>query len=255
VPHAEWKVQRIICRAVLQGREIECFATYAVPPQDQVIYQRIADDALTYAIRRRSSVKRYFKAPIRNPLFATVFVATTVAGLSIAFACYLFRYVRFGDPQTYSILGGVAGFCAIGVAAIGWSVSGWVTHRTARSKLTMDVVAARYAQAAFGDALAAFNRELKDKRIDSATLRQMERSGKVEERTAVQGLRYLLNYYEFISVGVLKGELDAAIVEKTLRGNLTFIFEQSMIYILEVQRDNPRTLEHFSALYRHYKEP
>lgn len=255
MPHAEWKVQRVICRAVLQGREIECFATYAVPPHDQAVYQRIAADALTHAIRRQSAIKRYFKAPIRNPLLVSVIVAATVAGMSLCFACYLFSHVRFEDERTYSILGAVAGFCAIGVAAIGWSVSGWITHRTARSKLTMDVVAARYAQAAFGDALAAFNRELKDRRIDSAALRGMEQSGKPDELAAVQGLRYLLNYYEFISVGVLKGELDAAIVEKTLRGNLTFIYERSMIYILEIQRDNPRTLEHFSALYRHYKEP
>lgn len=254
MPHHDWTTQRIICRAVLQGRADVTFAEYAVSAEDQVVYRRMADEALTAVIRRRSSTKRYFRARIRNPILLVVALAVLIAAASLSMAVFLWRQVDMADANTYSVIGSVAGFSAIAAAATGWMISGWVTHRTGRSKLTMDVVAARFSQPAFGDALTAFNKVLLGRRIDSALVARLEASGDEDDRRALQGLRYLLNFCEFISVGVLEGELDERIVAKTLRGTLTYVHDHSSLYIGDLQRKNARTLEHFTTLRRHYAE-
>lgn len=254
MPHHDWKTQKLVCHAILIGKAERAFADHGVSLADQRIYRRMADDALAQVIRRRSSAKRYFAAHIRNPLFLVVALATGIAALSLLSAWMLFDYVDLTKPESYPIFGSVATFCAIGIAASGWAVAGWVTHRTGRSKLTMDVVAARYAQPAFGEALAAFNKVLLRRRIDATVIAALEQSADQDERRAVQGLRYLLNYFEFISVGVLEGELDERIVARTLRGTLVTVYDLSLLYIAELQRTNPRTLEHYSTLRLHFRD-
>ena len=254
MPHHDWTTQRIICRAVLQGRTDATFAEHAVSVEDQVVYRRMAEEALTSVIRRRSSAKRYFTARIRNPISLIALLAVVIAATSLFMAAYLWRQVDLTDPGTYSMVGSVAGFSAIAAAATGWMISGWVTHRTGRSKLTMDVVSSRFSQPAFGDALTAFNKTLINKQIDTAVVERLERSGDEDDRRALQGLRYLLNFSEFIAVGVLEGELDQRIVSKTLQGTLTYVHDHAFLYISDLQRRDPRILEHFTILRRHYAE-
>lgn len=254
MPHHDWKTQKLICHAVLTGRAEEAFAAHGVALHDQAIYHRMADDALAGVIRKRSAARRYFTARIRNPLLLVVAAAAFVSAVCLIVAWELSETVNLADPGTYPVLGSLAAFAAIGVAAMGWAVSGWVTHRTGRSKLTMDVVAARYAQPAFGDALAAFTKVLLNRRIDGELVGALERSTDEDERAAVQGLRYMLNYFEFIAVGVLEGELDERIVAKTLRGTLNTVYDLSVLYITELQSKNPRTLENYSTLRRHFRD-
>ncbi|MCP3734507.1 DUF4760 domain-containing protein [Sphingomonas sp. RP10(2022)] len=252
----EWAVQRSICHGILQGRAEAVFSTYTVDAIDQSAYRRMADDALTVVIRRRSAAKRYFRIRIKNPIWIGIAFATTFGALAFAAAVVLARWIDLANAQTYPIVGAMAGFCAIGVAAIGWGVSGWITHRTARSKLTMDVVAARFAQPAFNDALTAFNTIRREHHhVTSALVDHLAASPDENDRKALQGLRYLLNYFEFIAVGVTEGELDERIVAQTLRGNITYVYDTTALYILDLQAKNPRTLEHFTALRRHYREP
>jgi len=252
----EWAVQRSICHGVLQGQATAVFSTYVVDEMDQSAYRRMADDALTVVIRRRSAVKRYFRIRIKNPIWIGIAFAATFGALAFAAAATLACSIDLSQQNTYPIVGATAGFCAIGVAAIGWGVSGWITHRTGRSKLTMDVVAARFSQPAFNDALTAFNTLRRDQgRITSALVDRLAVSASEDDRKALQGLKYLLNYFEFIAVGVTEGELDERIVAQTLRGNITYVHDASVLYILDLQARNPRTLEHFTALRRHYREP
>lgn len=243
-----------LCEAILRGDADGLLLAHQVDKVEEAYLRRLADEAVSAAVARHSAFRRYYRVRIRNPL-ALVMLAAAVMGLvCFAGAVYLAHYVTWSDPTTYSILGSVAGFCAIGVAGMGWAVAGWVTHRTHRSKLTMDIVAARFSQPAFGEALTAFLRVFRYRRIDAATIQQCDASGTDDERKAVQGLRYLLNYAEFIAVGIIEGELDDRIVARTLRGTLNGIYDRSSTYIRELQADNPRTLEHFSMLRRHYRD-
>lgn len=254
MPDHDWNTQRTICRAILRGEADSIFAVHQVSATDQILYRRMADEAITAVIRRRSAAKRYFTARVRNPILLVTVLAALIAAVCAGMALTLWRWVDASNPATYSIVGSVAGFSAIGAAAIGWTMSGWITHRTSRSKLTMDVVASRYAQPAFGEALTAFNKVLLGRRIDSTLVARLQASDDDDDRRALQGLRYLLNFCEFIAVGVLEGELDARIIGKTLRGTLTYVHDHSQLYIGDLQRTDPGALEHFSMLRRHYVE-
>lgn len=253
VPH-RWAEQREICRAILCGNPSPAFDRYRVSELDRTIYERMTQDALDQLIRRRSPARFYFRAQIKNPIWFSTLLSAAIGVSALASASYLSVHVDLSDDKTLPILGSVAAFCAIAVAAIGWGVAGWIAHRNNRSKYTLDTVAARYSQPAFSDALRHFNRAFKDRRVNTAMVEQLASSKDTSDQSAVQGLRCLLNYFEFISVGILQGELDERIVAKTLRGNLLFVYQQSAAYIRDLQRNNPKTLEHFTLVSRHFQE-
>lgn len=49
-------------------------------------------------------------------------------------------------------------------------------------------------------------------------------------------MRHILNWFEFIAVGVALGDLDLNIVTMTVRSNLTFYTDKCLIYISELRR-------------------
>lgn len=252
--HWRWEEQAAICRAVLEGRAEAVFAERRIPLVEQARYRWMANEIVAHTVRRHSSFSRYFAASIKNPIRLSTGLSAVIGTLFMLAALGLFTAVDLADRTTYPILGAVAGFCAISVAAIGWGVSGWIAHRNNRSRYTLDVVAARYAQTAFTDALRGFNEVFKGVAINEATVAALANDPDPEKRKAVQGLRYLVNYFEFIAVGVLEGEIDEKIVAKTLRGNLIYIYDRCATYIIDLQRTNPRTLENFTALRLHYRD-
>jgi hypothetical protein len=245
-----------ICRAILRGEEAAAaaFDQYNVSLLEQAAYRRIAHEAVDAVVARHSVLKRYFAAPIRNPIRVTTYMAGALAIVASAGALALVPYIALDDPTRLPVLSGFVGLCAVLAAALGWGVSSWVAHRTARAKHTLDIVSARFAQPAFGQALSDFNAGFLGRRIDTALVARFAGSDEPRERAAVQGLRYLVNYFEFISVGVLMGELDDRIVRRTLRGNLNYVYDKCAFYIAEVQAANPRTLEHFTTVRLHYRD-
>lgn len=249
-----WSDQKAICRAILCGRAEEAFRTYGVPPLEQPIYQRLAEEALENAIARRTTARRYFRARIRNPIRISTLLSSTIGIISFAFGLWLFWRVDFSDAQTFPLMSSVAAVWAIGVAAVGWGVSAWIAHRNNRSKYTLDTVAARYSQPAFSEALKNFNAKFKGVRISEQLVTQMSSSTDLDDLNAVQSLRYLLNYFEFLAVGILHGELDERIVARTMRGNLIYVYDHAAKYITELQASNPKTLENFSLVRMHFQE-
>jgi hypothetical protein len=254
MPYRDWTTQTAICQAIMQGQADAAFLQYGVSLADQIVYRRMASEALAKVVAKRSTTKRYFKARIKNPIWISTALSSVIGLASFISAVVLCRWINLTEAATYPILGAIAGFSAIGVAAVGWGVSAWIAHRNNRSRYTLEIVAARFAQTAFTDALRGFNKYLRMRLINRSFVDQFAMSADDNERLAIQGLRYLLNYFEFISVGVLEGELDERIVDRTLRGNLVDIYDLSAPYIMELQRENPRTLQHFTILRRHYQD-
>jgi hypothetical protein len=70
---------------------------------------------------------------------------------------------------------------------------------------------------------------------------------------------YVANYFEFISVGVLNGDLDDTMIENTLRSIIVNWFEHLEPIIYDAQTEdngskNPRIFRSYIALYNRYKE-
>ncbi|WP_375403749.1 hypothetical protein [uncultured Sphingomonas sp.] len=60
----------------------------------------MAEEALTSIIKRRSSVRRYSTARIRNPILLIAILAVLIAAASLSMAFHLWRQVDLADPAT-----------------------------------------------------------------------------------------------------------------------------------------------------------
>lgn len=87
----------------------------------------------------------------------------------------------------------------------------------------------------------------------------------------LEALRYMLNYYEFIAVGVRQGDLHEPLLKHTIRGIVCGLTITTRKYIelsreaeharlaqlkdYEVQREGPRTYRNLLWLYHKWKDP
>lgn len=67
----------------------------------------------------------------------------------------------------------------------------------------------------------------------------------------VEALQYILNYLEFVAVGIRQGELDEALMKQTLRGIVVNVRDFAKPYIAfqrgvsDGKVERPKYLEHF----------
>jgi len=86
-------------------------------------------------------------------------------------------------------------------------------------------------------------------------LNELRRSRDEDDRKAAVSVTFILNYYEFIASGVLRGDLDARIIRDNIRGVLCQYHDKCLPYIRFANARNPRVFEHLIKLRTHYREP
>ena len=80
------------------------------------------------------------------------------------------------------------------------------------------------------------------------------------DQNAYYAIIYLLNYYEFLGVGVSTGDLDEDLLQKTVRGQLLRLTNQ-LRKIIDGYREKDtnhygkKTLEHYHTLAENWKKP
>lgn len=77
----------------------------------------------------------------------------------------------------------------------------------------------RFTHDTFNQQISVFNENLKGKTINRALINQLAISDDPKDRAALQAIRYIVNYFEFLSVCILSGNFDQEIIRKTMRGN------------------------------------
>lgn len=127
-------------------------------------------------------------------------------------------------------------------------------YRNTRVQQTITFVAHRFTHDTFVQQISIFNEHLKGPRVDTTLVNKVAVSDDPKDRAALQAIRYILNYFEFLSVGILSGNFDEEIIRKTMRGNFTFYYDRCMRYISECQDINPKALEHFTKMRAHFKD-
>ena len=132
-------------------------------------------------------------------------------------------------------------------------MASWTAHRNARAQHTLNILATRFSNASFGEQTAIFNRYFDGKLINKALIQDLSKSKDKSDTDALQALRHILNWFEFISVGVALGDLDLEIVHKTVRSNLIFYCDKCLTYIHEVQATEPKILENLTKLRMHFE--
>lgn len=244
----------IVCRMILEGKAGEAFAKFQVSELDQGLLLRRADEAVRKASARDMPFSRYYHARIARPALKIFVTAMAITAVAIAGLCKIWPYYNPINPSTYTLASASAGLLAVCAAAIGWAIAGWLAYRNARVQHTINFVSNRFTNETFSKNSAAFAERFTGKTITSELVAEMSISEDEKDVLAIQALRYFLNYFEFVSVGIICGDLDEEIMRRSLRGNLIFYVDRCMPYIRELQALNPRSLEHLTTIRDHFRD-
>jgi hypothetical protein len=245
-----------ICRAILLGEEAgtAAFEKHSVSDLDKLLLRRQSHQAMKHIVKVHHPLKGYFSASIKNPMRTNIAIAALVTTFAIAGLITTVEHINWADPTTFSLAGAAAGFLAVAAATAGWTVSSWIAYRNSRVQQTINFVAHRFTHDTFNQNVRTINDHLRGQRIDSALMDRLAISSDEKDRDALQAVRYIVNYFEFLSVCILSGNFDEEIIRKVMRGNLVFYFDRCLPWISELQAKNPKTLEHFTTMRAHFKE-
>lgn len=117
---------------------------------------------------------------------------------------------------------GVAVFASF-LAAIGWTVSSLVTLRNSVKQHTMSTLLQSRLSATYMEHVKNVNSSFFSKHGELIPLTK-EEVASPSEGIALASLNYLLNYFEFIAVGIRHGDLDEALLKSSLRGMVCSIY-------------------------------
>jgi hypothetical protein len=78
---------------------------------------------------------------------------------------------------------------------------------------------------------------------------------KQKQRDAVEAVRALLNYYEFISLGILTHDLDEEMLRESLRSIMSNLVRDTMDIIQTARLSNPKLFENLTIIYNRWRDP
>lgn len=77
----------------------------------------------------------------------------------------------------------------------------------------------------------------------------------LSRRQSAEALRSLLNYYEFLALGIARGDLDEDMLKGSIRGIMCNLVTDCVHIIVDIQEENPRGYEHLARLYNAWRDP
>lgn len=243
-----------ILRCILRGESESAFERYGVSDLDRALLLSAADRLLATAASRTSPIKGFYRMRRRMPLRYGYLLASVAAALPFGAAAYIMCSHDLTNAANYPLAGASATLLGVFAAALGWGVTSWTSHRNARAQHTINYLAQRFSNSTFSDQAALFNRYFAGKIINLDLIKSISTNESQEAIDALQALRYILNWFEFIAVGVSLGDLDIEIVTKTIRSNLILYTDRCLPYITEVRRTQPRVLENLIELRSHFQD-
>ena len=166
-------------------------------------------------------------------LSSRILIVAASAVLAGVFAG-LFLFVRFylKDPQAVPLLAVVA-YGAAAFALTGWVVQSWISIRNSRKQHTINVLfntrlSPEYIQNT--ENIRAYFPE--ESEIKLKDLKEMP------DRTVMESVRFLLNYYEFVAVGIRHGDLDIRLIRDCLCSQLCIFVDRCEDVIRNVRNEN-----------------
>lgn len=91
--------------------------------------------------------------------------------------------------------------------------------------------------------------------IRSSRDRELSDEDAFERRKSAEGMRSLLNYYEFIALGIETGDLHEEMLKGSIRGIMCNLVRDAHPLLVEIRADNARAYEHLAALYERWRDP
>lgn len=247
------KELRDIIRAVIADSNPPPLSSFKFDPGEEEFFRARTARSVDQLARKCSKFKAYYVMPTQNPF--SVVVAISALVIATSFMVGLGVYWRTYNDPAYPIF---AALIAIAGGAAGWWIIGGIAHRNTVRQNTNTMLFARFSQAPFGEAMHRFHHTFKyglDSRVSRTDMLELIDSGDEAKLQAAAAVAYLLNYFEFIASGVLRGHLDAKIVEENIKGFLSYYYDKCEPYIRERSFSDPGIYEHLIKIRAHYREP
>ena len=179
--------------------------------------------------------------------------------LFIIWHCWFGPFSMFGKSIDKLRLSNWIVLVGVVFAVEGWMVSAYITLRNSIKQHTINTLLQSRLSAVYMESARIINESffapgMNDEPISVTFIRS---SFNVKERGAVD---YVLNYFEFLAVGIRHGDLDKNVLGHTLRGILVRLYGKMILYIKFMRDDdgikvgNPAQLEHLTWLYESWIE-
>ena len=148
-------------------------------------------------------------------------------------------------------------FFTILVAAVGWFLTVTSARRLSRRQHTINVLQEQSFNKASHElaskVIERFPTGVCITKEDANTLTEAAYNRHHAWYDTYNSLMYLLNYYEFIAVGIRNRDLDVLVMHNYCHSMLCKICEKTCEYILRKQQDNPHLYENLVNLYKAWK--
>lgn len=185
---------------------------------------------------------------LKKPGYVLGFFFVIVLLTTTAF--YLWQFIlqeghawRLKPEHQIAVSGGV-------VTVIGVLIAGWLSiHNSIRQHTISTLLDSRLSGTYmhYADILSRHYSDYESRRNNNPALRE-EPTDKVD----ILALRYILNYFEFIAIGVKRGDFDEDTLRDSLRSILRKNVKMSMAWIRLEQSQNPRLYTNLLWLYRRW---
>lgn len=153
----------------------------------------------------------------------------------IAFAIAL--AIPVAKPNLYTETGWIT-YAGAFVALLGWLTREFFALRTLRKQHTVSVLLQSRMSAAFNERHKAMLKVYPATTgVTPVAYNDWQDPQKIE---AIEALKYLLNFYEFIAIGIRNGDLDEDYLFKSLKSIVSNLWTMGGPYITELRNGNPR---------------
>ena len=240
--------RRELVHAALENREPTSEELYH--PTEAELHQakKIAEKLKQEALGRWHPVKRMYRAPRRNPIVLPLFIAGTILAVTATLNILAWREIQVTTDWKPQSLAAVVTSVAVIAATTGWIANLWLTHRLNATKHTIDFVSGRFYNKEFNEAVKIFNLYFRTRSVTTKIIEELDQTDREVDQAVIQSVKYLLNYFEFIAVGLAEGVLDYEIVRKSLRGNIVYYYDKCRPYIADLCEKNSDTLKNLRDL-------
>jgi hypothetical protein len=252
--YRSWEERRQIISALIAETESAPLASFNLSESEEVFFRARSLRMVDALARQTSAFKAYYKLPTSNPFLYIIGLTALVIIFCIIGGAYIFFNIH-ADSRPYPLL---AACGTISVAAISWAVAGWISHRNAVRQNTINILFARFSQSTFTDSIHRFHTTFGNeihKKVTPDTLKTLRESANDDERRSGNAVIYILNYFEFIASGVLRGDLDERVIRENMRGLIIFYYDKCAPVIKMANKYNSRAYEYLIKIRTHYREP
>lgn len=188
-----------------------------------------------------------------TPNVWTKFAFPTISLTYLAFVLFFFFDLGHTDKPTHAIF--FVGALTVVLGTLGWIANVYVSQHNARRQHTMNVLLAHSLSKSFRSSMDTINRSFPKQASISATVFS---DGDEDTQSAI---KYVLNYYEFIALGVDHGDLDEKIMEDAYSGIICGFYERAEPLVTALRGEDekgdakrPKVLHHLRSVYLRWKQ-